>query len=741
MKATRLLFSLFLIALFVQLAQAQKMNVQGQVNNADGTPADGEFNVTFRLYTDSLGGTPVLTEAQRLAIASSFFQTSLDVRSIPFDTEYFLGISIDGGDELRPRLPLRPSSSAFSLFGHTNFIPSSGNAGLGTRNPRAPLHVVGDVLFEDLRILPPDSLLPLLVIDTTGFVWRAQPGPFLGINCWDLNGNGIRDPEEDTNSDGLFDALDCRGFDGILQGRPLIVRDDDGNEVFRVNPDGTSFHTGMETFSGGIKSEQELLFEDALRRLGGIVPLPTEENEDLSAEGLWRFEEALKAAEGILSEGDVEVEGAIEVGLETLFGGLRPLPTEDGDRVSATGEWQFEETTRALERFIAENGIDMTGGALTFPDGTSQTTAGGGGSFNGTLENVPLIIRNEDGQVAIQLNPNGTSFHSGLETFASGIRSESDLIFESALGELLGGISPLPSPDPDDLEAEGLWRFEEVIKALEGLTSEGDIELDESNLRMILNNQIVGGLIILPSPEPEDLEAEGLWRFEEAVRMLDGFLAEEDSRVDGTLSADDLEAANEMRAFLAQVQEVIAQVAQVTGDLTVNGNGQFDNDVNVNNLLQADQIQANQKNFRIDHPLDPSGRYLIHTSVESPDMMTVYNGNVTLDNDGAATVEMPSYFEALNKDFRYQLTPIGAPGPNLYVAQEIVGNRFKIAGGTPGMKVSWQVTGVRHDAYAKAYRSPVEVEKPAAEQGTYLHPELYGASPATPTRRESSDQR
>ena len=107
-------------------------------------------------------------------------------------------------------------------------------------------------------------------------------------------------------------------------------------------------------------------------------------------------------------------------------------------------------------------------------------------------------------------------------------------------------------------------------------------------------------------------------------------------------------------------------------------------------------------------------------------MMDVYNGVVRLDARGQAWVNLPDYFEALNRDFRYQLTSIGAPAPNLYVAREVSGNRFKIAGGRPGGKVSWQVTGIRHDAYANAHRIPVEEVKPSAEQGYYLHPEAYG---------------
>jgi len=147
---------------------------------------------------------------------------------------------------------------------------------------------------------------------------------------------------------------------------------------------------------------------------------------------------------------------------------------------------------------------------------------------------------------------------------------------------------------------------------------------------------------------------------------------------------------------------------------------------NGGNLSISGNISKAGGSFKIDHPLDPANKYLYHSFVESPDMMNIYNGVVVLDEAGEATVTMPDWFEALNRDFRYSLTAIGAPGPNLYVAEEVNSNHFKIAGGKPGAKVSWQITGVRHDAWADAHRIPLEVEKTGNEKGKYMHPELFG---------------
>jgi hypothetical protein len=131
------------------------------------------------------------------------------------------------------------------------------------------------------------------------------------------------------------------------------------------------------------------------------------------------------------------------------------------------------------------------------------------------------------------------------------------------------------------------------------------------------------------------------------------------------------------------------------------------------------------KGFKIDHPLDPANKYLYHWCVESPNVMNIYSGNVTTDEDGRATVVLPDYFEALNSDFRYQLTVIRTPALAT-VEREIENNTFTIRSDHPRVKVSWQVIRIRQDASARATHVPVEEEKSAAERGLYLHPEHFG---------------
>lgn len=136
------------------------------------------------------------------------------------------------------------------------------------------------------------------------------------------------------------------------------------------------------------------------------------------------------------------------------------------------------------------------------------------------------------------------------------------------------------------------------------------------------------------------------------------------------------------------------------------------------------------KPFRIDHPLDPTNKYLFHYSTESPEPQNFYNGNVTTDSHGEAWVELPAYFEEINRDFRYTLTVVDDTDSEVFVmakvAKKIRDNRFKIRTNAPNVQVSWRVDALRNDPWVRKYGAETERDKQGIEKGTYQHPELYG---------------
>lgn len=150
-------------------------------------------------------------------------------------------------------------------------------------------------------------------------------------------------------------------------------------------------------------------------------------------------------------------------------------------------------------------------------------------------------------------------------------------------------------------------------------------------------------------------------------------------------------------------------------------------------------VSNGSKNFIIDHPLDPANQNLQHNAVEGPGYYTFYHGNVVLDEKGEGWVQLPDYFEALNTEVSYNLTTVGGYAP-VYVAQEVQNNRFLVAGGKAGLKVSWQVTANRNDPYAQQHPYQAVVAKGAEERGHYNYPEGYGQPETMSVGRINADQ-
>ena len=64
-------------------------------------------------------------------------------------------------------------------------------------------------------------------------------------------------------------------------------------------------------------------------------------------------------------------------------------------------------------------------------------------------------------------------------------------------------------------------------------------------------------------------------------------------------------------------------------------------------------LNGSAPSVKIDDPLDPANKYLIHASVESSEMKNMYDGTVTTDSQGQATVQLPEWFEVLNTCLLY----------------------------------------------------------------------------------------
>lgn len=150
-----------------------------------------------------------------------------------------------------------------------------------------------------------------------------------------------------------------------------------------------------------------------------------------------------------------------------------------------------------------------------------------------------------------------------------------------------------------------------------------------------------------------------------------------------------------------------------------------------NGPIWANSSNAGVKSFLIDHPLDPENMLLEHSSVESDQRMNIYRGEVRTNASGYATITVPDWFTALNKNIQYQLTVVADEGQTEFV-QTMVSKRlspsgkFEIRTSQGNVTVNWQISGERHDPTSEYMPLVVERDKPDNMKGKYMVPEAYG---------------
>ena len=212
-----------LMMVLISVISAQTISVQGVLRDPLGkTVEDGYYSLTLKLYEELEGGIEVWQESQS-SVYTIHGVFSLDLGSVnsldnvPFNTTYYLGISVDGDPEMDPRLKLLKVPSTLSVVGTQNIIPSSGNVGIGTMNPQAGLHIVADGEGDDLLKIENEAG-KVITADLAGDLY--------------LESGGVLKFEDGSQ-------LNSADFGGtvasvVTDGDAIITADEDGNGAGRI---------------------------------------------------------------------------------------------------------------------------------------------------------------------------------------------------------------------------------------------------------------------------------------------------------------------------------------------------------------------------------------------------------------------------------------------------------------------------------------------------------------------------
>lgn len=369
-------------------------------------------------------------------------------------------------------------------------------------------------------------------------------------------------------------------------------------------------------------------------------------------------------------------------------------------------------TTMPTSLLTVQGMIEITIGGLKFPDGTLQTTAFNSSqvvrSLNGLTGDVQLAAGTN-----ITISPAGNTLTIAATNTLTGVSHDTTLTGNGTTASPLGVAVPLT------LNGTG----SSIIRGSNSGSGRG-LYGDSNGSWGVFGQSFSSDSAGVYGTCDDCSGVHG-------VSINDSGVTGESTNIAGVIgfgtNGDGLRGITQSSSNLA-AGIVGISLASPTGGLA----GQLFGNVRIGasplgqpgNLSVAGTLSKGGGAFKIDHPLDPENKYLYHSFVESPDMKNIYDGTVITDANGEAVVTLPDYFDALNRDFRYQLTVIGQFAQAI-VAEKIKDNRFIIKTNAPNVEVSWQITGIRQDAFANKNRIPVEEAKPEIERGSYLHPEAF----------------
>jgi hypothetical protein len=644
-----LVVSLFIsVAIFGQPIP-ETINYQGVLKDDAGiVVTDGDYNLTFKLYDVASSGSALWTETKLIGVADGIINTqlgSVTPITLPFDVEYWLGVTVEAESEMTPRVKL--SSVPYSYM-----------------SMNVPDATITAVKIADDQVVKSINGLKDSVVLVAGSNISITP-----------SGN---------------DVIISSSVTGDNWGSQTVVSD--------------ATLSGEGTAALPLKLSQQGAASGQVLKWSGSTWQP---GNDLTGTSLWQ----LNGSNAYYSDGWVGIGTSSVVNPLTIFNANNTCYINLSDNLGSMRMGSYIGELALINDNLNKNmrfTVNTSGGLKQLMTLAASTQRVG---INTTTPPYTLSVLG--GDISIHTDATGVTAYDGLRI---GISGSNAWVWNYENGELYFGTN-------------NQQRMTILNNGNVGINKSSPVHTLDIGGDLNLNSGIASGQALSVN------SAEALWYngtyFSWGYGGSFNYFGDRIAIGTTSPSATTMFTAvntNGNYGHIATYYDGVVGYSNVSAGYAIYGikganasrAGYFSGDVAI-----AGNLSKSGGSFKIDHPLDPTNKNLYHSFVESPDMMNIYNGNVTTDGSGYATVSLPNWFDALNKDFRYQLTVLGDFAQAI-VSQKIQNNQFTIRTDKPNIEVSWLVTGIRKDPWAEKNRIPVEESKPKEQIGKYLHPEVYG---------------